>query len=60
MLRATIFCVLYITVCLLAPVFPQEPTKKTWKYAPELLRPFWQGDRVEGGIRVVHQGREHW
>ncbi len=25
-----------------------EPDQPTWKYSPELLRPFWQGDTVEG------------
>ena len=26
----------------------QEPTKPAWQYAPELLRPFWQGTISEG------------
>lgn len=26
----------------------QEPAKHEWQYAPQLLRPFWQGDTVEG------------
>jgi acyl-CoA thioesterase-1 len=25
-----------------------EPSKPAWKYSPELLRPFWQGDTVQG------------
>ncbi|MDF1746324.1 MAG: GDSL-type esterase/lipase family protein [Gimesia sp.] len=25
-----------------------DPTPSKWKYAPELLRPFWQGDTIEG------------
>ena len=25
-----------------------EPAKPTWRYAPELFRPFWEGDVVEG------------
>lgn len=25
-----------------------EPTKPTWQYSPELLKPFWLGDVVEG------------
>jgi lysophospholipase L1-like esterase len=25
-----------------------EPAKPTWKYAPELLRPFWRGEVIEG------------
>ena len=29
--------------------FAQEPAKKAeWTYAPELLRPFWEGDTVHG------------
>ncbi len=26
----------------------QAPTQPTWQYSPDLLRPFWQGDTVEG------------
>jgi acyl-CoA thioesterase-1 len=26
---------------------PAEPARPSWKYAPELLQPFWQGERVE-------------
>ncbi len=33
---------------LLAAVFAQESPKPAWKYAPELLRPFWIGEVVEG------------
>lgn len=29
-------------------VFAEEPAKSTWKYEPRFLRPFWQGDTVEG------------
>lgn len=28
--------------------FSDEPSTEEWKYAPKLLRPFWQGDTVEG------------
>jgi lysophospholipase L1-like esterase len=37
-----------LVIGLLAPVFAQEPPKPTWKYSPELLRPFWRGEVVEG------------
>lgn len=26
----------------------QEPAKPDWKYAPDLMRPFWQGNQMEG------------
>lgn len=48
MLWAKRFCVLCVLVCLPASIFSQEAAKKTWQYAPELMRPFWQGGRVEG------------
>jgi acyl-CoA thioesterase-1 len=28
--------------------FASEPAESSWKYAPELIRPFWQGNVVEG------------
>lgn len=31
-----------------AACFAEEPDTPSWTYAPELLRPFWQGDTVEG------------
>src|SRR5262245_25780949 len=31
-----------------ALVIADEPAPFQWKYAPELLRPFWEGDTVEG------------
>jgi lysophospholipase L1-like esterase len=37
--------------CLLAmcaAALAEEPAKPSWKYAPELVRPFWQGSVVEG------------
>ncbi|TXT33682.1 MAG: putative xylanase [Planctomycetota bacterium] len=40
--------VFLLAIGLLAAAFAQEPTKPTWKYSSELLRPFWQGDTVEG------------
>ncbi|MDB5386974.1 MAG: GDSL-like Lipase/Acylhydrolase [Planctomycetaceae bacterium] len=44
---------LSLTLCLLGVVcatvaFGDEPAKTHWKYAPELMRPFWEGDQVEG------------
>lgn len=29
-------------------VLSQEPVKPTWNYSPELLRPFWVGEVIEG------------
>lgn len=40
--------VVFFMACPLAPAFGQEKAKMPWQYAPELLRPFWAGDRVEG------------
>jgi lysophospholipase L1-like esterase len=33
---------------MLSSAVAQEPAKAAWKYAPELLRPFWLGEVVEG------------
>jgi acyl-CoA thioesterase-1 len=38
----------WLVLGLLTSAFAQDPPKPTWNYAPELLRPFWQGDVVEG------------
>ena len=48
MLRTVSLGVLCIAVILAASMWAEEPAKPTWKYSPELLRPFWQGDTVEG------------
>ncbi|QDT46025.1 GDSL-like Lipase/Acylhydrolase [Symmachiella dynata] len=40
--------VIMLLLALQAVVYAEEPKPDSWKYAPELLRPFWQGDRVEG------------
>lgn len=40
--------VFWLACGLLAAVFAQEPAKPKWNYSPELLRPFWVGDTVEG------------
>lgn len=40
--------VLIVALGLLAVGFAQEPAKPTWSYLPELLRPFWEGEIVEG------------
>ena len=37
-----------ILIGLIARASAQEPPKPAWKYSPELLRPFWQGETVEG------------
>jgi lysophospholipase L1-like esterase len=33
---------------LLGSIGAQEPPAPTWKYSPKLLRPFWEGEIVEG------------
>jgi len=35
-------------LCGMASTSAAEPAQKQWKYAPELLRPFWMGDTIEG------------
>lgn len=37
-----------LVVAMQVAVFGDEPDKHVWKYVPELLRPFWQGETVEG------------
>ncbi|MDA1056105.1 MAG: SGNH/GDSL hydrolase family protein [Planctomycetota bacterium] len=39
-----------ITLCALASrvSFAEQPDDNSWEYQPSLLRPFWQGDTVEG------------
>jgi acyl-CoA thioesterase-1 len=46
-------CALILSVLILVSlsarsIYADEPSKPKWKYAPELLRPFWQGDTIEG------------
>lgn len=43
-LSFSLFCLLTLTAFAVA----DEPAKPTWRYAPELLRPFWQGEVIEG------------
>ncbi len=43
----------FLIVAMQAAVFAEEPIESSWKYAPELLRPFWQGDTVEGESVLV-------
>ena len=41
--------VIFFLVLFATPfVAADEPTKPAWKYSPELLRPFWQGEVIEG------------
>lgn len=41
--------VLFLLVSLFAcSAKAQEPAKPAWQYAPELMRPFWQGTTMEG------------
>ncbi len=45
----TLFAVLLIRLAFDAAAAPaQEPAPPTWQYRPQLLRPFWEGDTVEG------------
>jgi acyl-CoA thioesterase-1 len=37
-----------LVVAIQLAVFGEGPNKPVWKYAPELSRPFWQGENVEG------------
>ena len=39
-----LFCLLAFTAFAVA----DEPVKPTWRYVPELMRPFWQGEVIEG------------
>ena len=48
MLKIRSRCFVFVMLGLLAAAFAQEPSKPTWSYSPELLRPFWQGDVIEG------------
>lgn len=41
-------CVGILILCGSAIASAAEPAQRQWKYAPELLRPFWMGDTVEG------------
>jgi lysophospholipase L1-like esterase len=39
----------FLLVAIVAPgTCADEPAKRTWSYSPSLLRPFWEGDIVEG------------
>ncbi|WP_298864461.1 GDSL-type esterase/lipase family protein [uncultured Gimesia sp.] len=47
------FLIGIMNVCILfllgaATSLAADPTPSKWKYAPELLRPFWRGDTIEG------------
>src|ERR1700709_2010534 len=58
MLRIKTYLVFFFLLCLVTPVFSQSSTKKPWQYAPEGLRPFWQGDRVEGeSVLFIKDGK---
>ena len=49
MFRTFRLCVLVLIAPLLTLQAPaEEPTRPTWIYSPDLLRPLWQGDTVEG------------
>uniref|UniRef100_A0A7C2K0N1 SGNH/GDSL hydrolase family protein n=1 Tax=Schlesneria paludicola TaxID=360056 RepID=A0A7C2K0N1_9PLAN len=38
----------WLVLGLLTAAFAQDPPRPAWNYAPQLLRPFWRGDVVEG------------
>lgn len=51
--RLSVFArsVLFLLVTLISSLTitaAEEPVRTEWKYAPELLRPFWRGERIEG------------
>ena len=56
MLKIRSRCFVFVMLGLLAAAFAQEPSKPTWSYSPELLRPFWQGDVIEGEFK---DGKHH-
>lgn len=44
-------CALSVVILILfgaATVLAVEPAQSPWKYAPKLLKPFWQGDTIKG------------
>ena len=40
--------IVVLIVAMQAAVFAEETDIPSWNYAPKLLRPFWEGDTVEG------------
>jgi lysophospholipase L1-like esterase len=48
MFRITVLGVLSVALISLNSLSADEPAKPTWNYAPELLRPFWEGDVAAG------------
>ena len=42
------FAAFVLAVTVFSPIFADEPAQPVWNYRPELLRPFWQGDVIEG------------
>lgn len=46
--RRYLFTVVGLFLLIPTSASTQTPVKSRWKYAPELLRPFWQGDTVYG------------
>lgn len=48
MFRAGFSLVMLLLSGLMLPAGAQDPPQSKWNYRPELLRPFWEGDTVEG------------
>lgn len=44
----TVLGILWLVVLSVGPSLADEPAKSRWSYAPELLRPVWQGNTVVG------------
>jgi lysophospholipase L1-like esterase len=47
-LLATVLSTAFLVVFGVGTALPDEPAQPRWKYSAKLLRPVWQGNRVEG------------
>lgn len=45
---ASVMCVSVLSLTGVTSALAADPSPAEWKYKPELLRPFWQGDTMEG------------
>src|SRR5438128_1662555 len=41
-------CLLFVLFLPVSAARTEEPAKPAWQYTPDLLRPFWQGNVMEG------------